>query len=268
MTDDSESGGGEDDSSPVEVRTYFVRHRNVLVARATFTELYVDYYLHQGQVSVQHLPLHDGMFKEALAALTLHCASRPWSETSAWTIHFQHPRLNLFVTGDNPRGTVVGQIFTEDVKDLGCNAFFADLVKAGQPMRRSSVEFDGPGVFRAVETYYARSEQRPARFFTYGEEDFVMVSAEPDCDQGWMESLDDAAIRALGDSEELSLLETRRYRWFCGCSQERMMEALESVMKSDPVGLFGDEASLRMRCPRCGRRHLITRESMEAFLAD
>jgi molecular chaperone Hsp33 len=268
MTDDPESRGGEDDSSPVEVRTYFVRRRNALVARATFSELYVDYYLHQGAMGVQHLPTHDELFKEALAALTLHCASRPWGETTAWTIHFQEPRLNLFVTGDNPLATVVGQIFTEDVRDLGRNAIFADVVKAGQPMRRSSVEFDGPGAFRAVETYYARSEQRMARFFVHGEEDFVMVTAEPDCDQAWMESLDDAAIRVLGDAEELSLLEIRRYRWSCGCSQDRMMQALESLMKSDPAGLFGDEPSLRMRCPRCGRRHLITRESMEAFLAE
>ena len=36
----------------------------------------------------------------------LHCASRPWNEAAAWTIHFQQPRLNLFITGDNAAGTV------------------------------------------------------------------------------------------------------------------------------------------------------------------
>ena len=54
-----------------------------------------------------HQPAHDAMLKEALAALTLHCASRPWNETSAWTIHFSALHLNLFVTGDNTRGAVV-----------------------------------------------------------------------------------------------------------------------------------------------------------------
>src|SRR3954465_13388815 len=100
----------------LEVRTYFVRGRNALVARADFGELYVDYYLHQGQHGYQHSPQHDGMLKEALAAVTLHCASRPWSEVSAWTIHFQDPLLNLFVTGNNREGTVVGQLFTENVR--------------------------------------------------------------------------------------------------------------------------------------------------------
>src|ERR1700710_1489847 len=90
----------------LEVRTYFVRERNALLARADFGELYVDYYLHQGQLGCQHAPFHDGMLKEALAAVTLHCASRPRNETSAWTIHFQDPLLNIFVTGNNQLGTV------------------------------------------------------------------------------------------------------------------------------------------------------------------
>ena len=107
----------------LEVRTYFVRERNALLARADFGELYVDYYLHQGQFGYHHAPEHDGMLKEALAALTLHCASRPWNEAWAWTIHFREPLLNLFVTGDNRRGIIVGQIFTENVKDDGRNLF-------------------------------------------------------------------------------------------------------------------------------------------------
>jgi Hsp33 protein len=255
------------DSAKLEVRSYFVRERNALVARADFGALYVDYYLHQAQLGRQHEPVHDLLFKEALAALTLHMASRPRHETTAWTIHFQDPRLNLFVTGDNMTGTVVGQIFTEDVKDVGRNLFLSDLVKNGRPARRSSVEFQGLRPFRAVEQYYARSEQRPARYFQHGAEDFVMVTAQPDCDPAWFASLTDEKIRALDIAETLGLLEQRFYHWDCGCNHERMLEVLAPVMKQDPDGLFGDDASVRMRCPRCGMRFVITRESLEAFVA-
>ena len=86
-----------------EVQTYFVRARNALVARAEFSELYVDYALHQAQHGYQREPEHDTLLKETLAALTLHCASRPWNETWAWTLHLRDPMLNLFVTGDNLR---------------------------------------------------------------------------------------------------------------------------------------------------------------------
>src|SRR4051812_35591483 len=206
------------DSPGLEVRTYFVRERNVLVARADFSELYVDYYLHQGQHGYQHAPAHDEMLKEALAALVLHCASRPRQEIVAWTIHFQEPLLNLFVTGNNRIGTVVGQLFTENVKDKGHNLFLSDVVREGDAARRSAVVFEGTNLFRAVEHLYTQSEQRPARYFQLGPEDFAMLSAQPDCDMQWLAQLDDDAMRTLDERETLSLLEKRVYQWECGCS--------------------------------------------------
>lgn len=255
------------DSSQLEVRTYFVRGRNALVARAAFEPLYVDYYLYQGQIGLQHAPSHDGLFKEMLAALTLYSASRPWNETIAWTIHLEEPRINLFATSDNGLGTVVGQVFTEQVKEMGKNLFFSDVSRGGRPPRRSSVDFAGTHLFHAAEQFHVRSEQRLARYFSYSEEDYVFISAQPDCDLAWLEGLTDEAIRRLDVTEQLSLLEIRHYRWHCGCTQQRMMAALAPVMKMDPEGLFAGEPSLRMRCPRCGMRHLITRESLEAWIA-
>ena len=207
------------------------------------------------------------MLKEALAALTLHCASRPWNEAWAWTIHFREPLLNLFVTGDNRRGIIVGQIFTENVKDDGRNLFCADLVRERADSRRSTVEFTGETPFAIVEEFYARSEQRPARYFCRGPEDFVMVSAQPGCDLEWFHALDDEKICALDEVETLSLLEERAYRWGCGCSQERMFSILGPMMRTDPSALFGEDDSLRVSCPRCGALHLITRESLEAYVA-
>ncbi len=259
-------GSGVDEAGGIEVRTYFVRERNALVARADFGDLYVDYYLHQAQLGVQHLPSYDSMLKDALAALTLHCASRPWNETWAWTIHFDEPLLNLFVTGYNRRGTVVGQLFTEDVKASGPGRFIADVVREGDEPRRSAVDLNGNDVLAAVEHFYRQSEQRPARFFRHGVEDIVMISAQPQCDLAWLEALTDDEVRRIDETNTLSLLETRRYRWECGCTDARMMEVLAPVMRRDPEGLFGPEEILRISCPRCGMRHTVTRESLEAYV--
>ena len=252
----------------LQVRSYFVRERNALLTRADFGALYVDYYLHQGQYGYHHAPGHDGMLKEALAALTLHCAARPWNEAWAWTIHFQEPLLNLFVAGDNRHGLIIGQIFTENVKDDGRNLFCADLVRARADSRRSTIEFTASEPFSIVEEYYAQSEQRPARYFRHGPEDFVMITAQPGCDLTWLRALTDGRVRALDQTETLSLLEERSYRWGCGCSQERMFTILAPIMRGDPADLFGEEDLLRMSCPRCGALHLVTRESMEAYLAE
>ena len=251
----------------LEVRTYFVRERNALLARADFGELYVDYYLHQGQYGYNHQPDHDGMLKEALAALTLHCASRPWNEAWAWTMHFQEPLMNLFVTGDNRRGIIVGQIFTENVKNDGRNLLYADVVRERGESRRSAIQFGAAEPFDVIEEFYSQSEQRPARYFSLGPEDFVMVSAQPGCDLDWFNALDDDKIRSIDETETLSLLEQRSYRWGCGCTQERMFSILAPIMRTDPKGLFGEEDVLRISCPRCGALHTVTREALEAYVS-
>jgi len=261
MSENSEQPPG------LEVRSYFVRGRNALVARADFGELFVDYYLHQGQIGRQNPVAEDTMIKEALVALTLHCASRPRNETTAWTLHFTAPLVNLFVTGDNGRGSVVGQLFTEDVKNDGRHLFMSDTVRGNETPRRSVVELKDADVFASVERYYDQSEQRPARLFRHGEEDFVMVSAHPDCDMAWFDALNDAAIRTLDQSETLTLIEKRHYRWECGCDERRMMDVLRPVMTRDADALFGDEPVIRMSCPRCGARYMIRREAMEAHVA-
>lgn len=252
--------------SGLEVRTYFVRNRNALVARADFGDLFVDYYLHLSANQMRVAPEPDAMLKRALAAFTLHSASRPWNELTAWTINFQQPLVNLFLAGDNGTGTVTGRVFDEHVKEGPQNLFFADVVRGRQPKRRSAVEFQGPDPLAAVEKFYQQSEQRGARYFQLAEEEFALVTEHPDCDLAWMRGLTADGVRTLDTSETLALLERRVYRWHCGCNQARMMEVLQPTMRQDPDALFGGDPKLEIRCPRCGARHVITREALEAFM--
>ncbi len=258
----------EDTAGSVEVRCYFVRGRNALVTRAEFSPLYVDYYLHLAEHRIAPEPLPDAMLKELLAALTLHAAARPWNETTAWTLHFEDPLLNLFASASSLPGQVVGQQFTEDVKPLSQNLIYSDVVRDQDPLRRSVVEFQGNSPFGAVETLYAQSEQRPGRFLRYDVEDFLLVTAQPGCDVAWLEDLTDADARTLDKTEELSLLETRQYAWQCGCSQPRVFDMLARSAGGKFDDLFAGEDSLRIGCPRCGGRYVITREAMEAFSAE
>jgi len=251
----------------IEVRTYFARGRNALIARADFSELYASLYLHQMDTGQRGEGQLDELLRDALAALTLHCASRPWNETVAWTINFQDPLANVFVSGDNKGGNVVGNIFTENVKKTGQNLFYADVVVDQEASRRSVVEFTGNDFFQVLESFYRESEQRPARIFRHDEEDIVLITAQPDCDLEWLEKLDTDAVKRLDQDTELSLLETRHYRFECGCNQDRMLDILSPVMKSQPDELFGGDETIRIRCPRCGAKYTITRESLEARVA-
>jgi molecular chaperone Hsp33 len=252
----------------LEVRTHFVRKRNVLIARAEFGDLFVDYYLHLSANQIRVAPEHDAVFKRALAAFVLHAASRPRNELTAWTINLQQPLVNLFLTADNETGAVTGRVFDENVKTGPENLFFCDVVRGAQPKRRSAVAFSGPDPIAAAEKFYAQSEQRGARYFQLGEEEWAMATEHPDCDLAWYRGLALEEMRSLDKTETLVPLERRVYRWHCGCNQQRMMEVLAPSMKQNPGELFGDDPKLEIRCPRCGARHAITREALEAFMAE
>lgn len=251
----------------MEVSSIFVRHRNALVVRAQFEPIYIDHYLHLMQHGIQLEPGQDQKLKDAIAGMTLHLASRPWGEVSAWTIHFQNPLLNIFVTGDSQAGTVVGRVFDEDVKDSGVNLFLAQISEYPKPSRRSIVEFKDGNIFSTIEQFYTQSEQRPARLFRHSEEDIVLVSAQPQCDMEWFDSLDDDAIRRLEDEEELSLLEKRYYRYDCGCNVDRVLPALAPLSQKDIDEIFEDREKLKVTCPRCAAIFYVNQGDIIDFRA-
>jgi molecular chaperone Hsp33 len=263
----SESAAPPPPPEGIEVRSHFVRSRNAVVIRAAFSELYVDYYLHLAAHHVHPPEGHDHKFKEALAAFVLHCTSRSRHELVAWTFHFEESMLNIFLTADNDEGTVVGRIFTDNVRQMKANYLYSDVVVGRQPTHRSMINFTGEEPFRAAEAFYLQSEQRPARFFAIAPEEFVMVCSHPDCDTAWFDALTVETLRELDKTETLALLERRRYRWHCGCNQEKILGVLAPAMRNDPAGLFGADNSIQVNCPRCAARHIVTREALEAYLA-
>lgn len=252
-------------ASLVEVRTYFVRGRNALVARADFEPLYIDYYLHRADHDLQYENANDAMLKDALAALTLHLASRPQDESCGWTLNFHEPRLNLFVTGASRPGRVAGRVFTEDVREFEKNLFIAQTTRANHPPVQSLVEFSTNDLFTAIQEFYAQSEQRLTRLFRYEDEDIVMISAQPDCDEAWLTGLTAEDIRDLDQKETLSLLEERSYRWECGCTVDRLYPVLGKLGARDIEDVFGGEEVITLTCPRCGARYRVTREQFEAW---
>lgn len=253
--------------SDIEVRTYFARGKNALVARGDFSGLYASWYLHRLDNGIEIPAGVEDLGRDALAAVTLHCASRPWRESCAWTIKFPEPRANIFAAGDNNSGTVVARVVTDEITPIEKGMFYSDLVEGTKPPRRSAVDFLATSAYEAVEIFYERSEQRPVRFFRHDEEDIVMVVAQPDCDLDWLRGLTQEAIRTLDQSVELSLLEKRQFDFSCGCNQERMLDFIAPVFKSEADGIFGNDASLTVTCPRCGARHILSREALEARCA-
>lgn len=258
----------EPEPDAVEVRCYFVRERNALAVRAQVSPLFVDYYLHLAEHDLRPAPAHDAMLKEALAAMVLHLASRPWTERHAWTFNFQEPLLNLFVTGDNATSQVTGRSFTANVKRGAQSLMYSQLQTPRVPVRQSAIEIAGTNLYRCVEDFYVQSEQRRARFFFHGEEDIVFITAQPQCDVEWLETLTDEGVRNLDQNHTLSLLETRQYKWGCGCTAQRLCEVMAPHAKNGLDALYGDDSSLTATCPRCGAVYQIGKKDFATWLAE
>ncbi|HEX5789594.1 MAG TPA: disulfide bond chaperone [Luteolibacter sp.] len=245
------------------IESIFVRERNALLLRGQFTPIYTDHYLHLMQHGIRHPAELDQMLKDGLTMLALHLTARPWAETCAWTVNLRAPRINLFVTGSSLEEAVTGRIFTEDVREPDRNLFYAQTTTASHPEpRTSTLEVQGKDPIAWISQYYEQSEQRPARAFRLEDESFALVSAQPDCDLEWLASLDAAAVTAIDRSEQLTTLETRRFRLHCGCTLERILPVLGG-WRQRLDELFEGESCIRLQCPRCAARYQVTRDMLE-----
>ncbi len=242
------------------IESIFVRHRNALMIRGQFTSIYTDYYLHLMQHGIRHPADLDQMLKDALAMLTLHLVARPWAETIAWTANLRAPRINLFVTGGSVTESIAGRVFTEDVREPDRNFFYSQTTTVqGREPRLSTLEVDGRDPVLWVSQYYEQSEQRPARAFRLEDENFVLIAAQPDCDLEWLEGLDEDAVAKILETEETNLLETRRFRFHCGCDLDKILPILGG-WRDKPDELFEEADFITLQCPRCAAKYVVTRD--------
>ena len=247
-----------DDFTTIE--SVFVRHRNALVLRGQFTPLYTDYYLHLMQHGIRHTEVLDQMLKDALAVLVLHLVARPWAETIAWTVALRTPRANLFVTGGSVQESITGRVFTEDMRETDRDLLYSQTTSPNLPQpRTSTLEVLGSDPLDWVARFYQQSEQRPARAFRLDDENFAFVAAQPDCDMPWLEAIDAAAVSNIDSTEETKLLETRRFRFECGCTLQQILPILGG-WKNRLDELFGSAEEITLECPRCAANYHVTRD--------
>lgn len=243
-----------------KIESIFVRHRNCLMLRGQFTGIYTDYYLHLMEHGIRHRSELDEMLKDALAVLTLHLTARPWNETIAWTANLRAPRINLFVTGSSNDASITGRIFTEDIREPDRNFLYSQTMasNSNEP-RTSTLEVDGRDPVAWVSQFYDQSEQRPARAFRLPDENFVLIAAQPDADLDWLMALTDADIPNITETQESTLLETRPFRFHCGCNLERILPILGG-WREKPDELFKGADSISVQCPRCAASYSVTRD--------
>ena len=251
---------------PVEdftvVESIFVRHRNCLLLRAQFTPIYTGYYIHLMEHKLRYANDLDAVLKDMLAVLTLHLTARPWAETIAWTANLRAPRVNYFVTGGSDAANITGRLFTEDVREPDRNFLYSQTLVPGEKPSTTAVHVESNDPIEWIEHFYQQSEQRPARCFRLDDENYVLITAQPDYDEEWFDALDADTAAQITVVEETKVLETRKFEFKCGCSVDRILPTL-NAWKGKLNELFLGENQITIQCPRCGASYGVTREMLE-----
>lgn len=244
-----------------KVESIFVRHRNCLLLWADFTPIFTDYYLHLLDIKERHQPNLDSTLKDLLAILTLHLTARPWAETIAWTANLRAPRVNFFATGSSVHEYIIGRLFTEDVREPDRNLLYSQTTTPGNEPRTSTIEVESPNPLEWIRHFYDQSEQRPGRAFRLEDDTYALVAAQPDFDEEWFEGLTKETVAQICEKEQTKVLETRKFKFHCGCSIEKILPTL-SAWKDKPDELFGEASALTVQCPRCAKKYQLTREDL------
>lgn len=239
------------------VESIFVRHRNCLLLRGQFTAVFVGHYLHLRDHGLRYPPALDQTLKDLLAVLTLHLCARPWAETIAWTANLRAPRVNCFATGSSISENITGRVFTEDIREPDRNLLYSQTSVPGEKPRITTVEVGTNDPIDWIEHYYLQSEQRSAHCFRLEDEHYALVVAQPACDEEWIALLDEPALAAIEENEETTLLETRKFRFHCGCTLERILPTLSS-WRDRLDELFQGDDRIVINCPRCGATYRVT----------
>ena len=247
----------------VTIHRHIDRENDLLVMRGDFAPLFAAYLDHVRRWESEPDDLSQTLMRQGLGGAILHLSARPDGETVGFTINVHQPSTNLFLTGDNTEKTIVGRVFTEDVKPSDHSRMFVQSSRRGAEPVQSAVEVEGLDILQVFEQYYDRSEQTSARFLEINDTNYVMLLALPEADDDWLRALSrEEALVVAGD--ELKELGQSVYRFRCGCNPDRMMELVRGLFAQDPGQLFREDDGVEILCPRCGRRWWMVRAEFDA----
>lgn len=236
----------------VLVRRYMDREHEAVFARGDFTSLFAAWLDHVRLWGREPDGLSTVMMRQALGGAALYLSSRPRDESVAFTLNFEKPPLNVFVTGSSKSCNVTGRVFTENVATSGGSRLFVQSTREAGRDFTSVIDVEGVDVLLIFEQFCRRSDQTAARFFEITDDEFLMVVSLPlDEGQEWIDSLErETAMARLAN---LPLLDERRFWFQCGCNPDKIFRTMRRMFEGRPEELFQGDESVTVSCPRCGR---------------
>ncbi len=257
----------ENNSVTTDVNVYVDRQNEAVVVFGQLNALFEAYRAHRLSLGQNIDPVIEANMEVALSAALLHLASQPPDLFSAWTINMQNPLANYFIAGTNSDKTIVGRVFTEEVKtsSSGAGKVFLQISRPYMAPSMSAVEVNSSDMIAAMEEFFNRSLQIPTRFFETATGEFTFIQGLPLVKKEWIMGLTRAAAADYIKGNTLELVEERHYTFKCGCTEEMILNMLYGQYHEDAEALFMGDKYVEVTCPRCGDVWKISAESFVKF---
>lgn len=257
-----------DTSAPtIDVNVYVDRTRESVVVYGQLDNLFNAYRDHRLALGQDIDPVVESNMETVLAVAQLYQAAQPPDLFSAWTLNMKDPLCNYFVAGTNSDWSIVGQVFTKDVKPLKNNdctgRIFLQVQRPHCEPALSAVEVTKKGILSAMEEFCNRALQIPTRLFEPAPGQFVFIQGMPRVNRDWIFGLDCDAAAEYIKSQDLELVEERHYTFRCGCNMEMITHMLAAQFKNRPGELFRGDQEVQVNCPRCGHIWHVTQEDFK-----
>ena len=95
-----------------DMQRWIDREKGSLIAHGDFNSLHGAYLDHARRWGSDPDPLVSTLMSHGLACAALYVSSRPRDEQVGWTLSFQKPALNIFLSADASTGSVTGRGFS------------------------------------------------------------------------------------------------------------------------------------------------------------
>jgi hypothetical protein len=249
----------------------YIRSREIFLIRADMGEYLIDYYIHRKDHAPVTKAEHDAKLKDLIACFAIHLAARTTLETHAWTLHIvSEEPYSLFVTGSTgeiddkgiARGFLVGHILTEHIRHSDTNGLHAQFTSKGKTFK-SYVSCDSSDIPAMVEAFYQQSEQRPIRIKVSSTSDTAVgLAALPGYDPEWFRAADIDELVASSGQLDKTEMRNCAFTFTCDCSPEKLLPFFRTLAPETLHELYGDDESLQITCPRCGKQFTIDRDQI------
>lgn len=242
---------------------YIWEEPNVLVVFGEGEEIIKGYEAYNARYGIEPEPDEAACLNLKRLFIGISLANIALAERESWgfSITPQGSRLGYFVASE-AEGMVTGIV---QPAQRSKNLAVVQRQKPGEDPTTSTYEPTDTNIVDGLANYFDRSDQVKTRLAVDGDYTGALFRLMPKGDFSAIEGLSDTEV--IGLAKEL--VETKKEQlkpvgevlafYLCRCDESMIRDMLSKLSQEQQEEIWGDEASIEVQCPRCGRKYELNR---------